>query len=167
MSENQLSDLADKVNGLDFIRTQLRNNIDGFRLEARRNRRRALFIRMAAVILGALTTLLLGLKSSPLFVQYEAQLSAIALGLSATVPILTAWDTFFDSRWLWIRFTAAHTALHSILDDLNYAARNGSVPEGTLDKFYDRLRGVVDQASDAWLDKKTKSIEEGQKVTSG
>jgi hypothetical protein len=85
---------------------------------------------MTVVIFGTLTTLLLGLKTNPILNGYDNAISAAALFLSAAVPIFSAWDAFYDHRWLWIRYTTAQQGLYGILDDLEYAvAGNGAMRE--------------------------------------
>jgi hypothetical protein len=139
---------------LEFLRTQLKTNIDGFRARQADSRRKAFLIRMAVVVLGALTTILLGLKANTLFSSYDSAMSAAALFLSATIPIFSAWDAFYDHRWLWIRYTSAQQGLYGILDDLEYAGPN--ISGDKLDELYMRFRAVLQEANSAWMDKRTK-----------
>lgn len=136
------------------LRRKLTENIDGFCLSAAKNKRRALIIKMTAASLGAATTLLLGLKSIPIFRDYENEFSALALVFSAVVPVFVAWDTFFDHRWLWVRFTAAHNLLFKTRDDLDYAEANKGLTHEVLDGLYKQFRYAVDQTSDSWIEKK-------------
>lgn len=137
-----------------LLRSLLNDNITGFRASAARNRHRAVFFKIAAASLSAMTTLLLGLKSSPVFAECEHQLSAFALVFSAIVPILVAWDSFFDHRWQWVRFTSAHNSLFKLQDDLAYAEANKVLTPKALDVLYEQFRNAVDQTSNAWIEKK-------------
>lgn len=139
-----------------LLRQLLTENIDGFRLSAASNKRRALVAKIITASLAAATTLLLGLKSSPIFKEYENGFSSAALLFSAVVPVLVAWDTFFDHRWLWVRFTAAVTSLFKIRDDLNYSEANKELTQKVLDGFYGQFRNAVDQTSSSWLEKREK-----------
>jgi hypothetical protein len=139
---------------LDFLRTQLKTNIDGFRARQADSKRKGFLIRMTVVVLGALTTVLLGLKANTLFSSYDSAMSAAALVLSATIPIFSAWDAFYDHRWLWIRYAAAQQGLYGILDDLEYAGPN--ISSDKLDELYARFRAVLQETNSAWRDKVTK-----------
>jgi hypothetical protein len=149
---------------VEFLRTQLKTNIDGFRLRRAASKSKAFFIRMAVVVFGALTTLLLGLKSNPLLSMHEPLLSGAALFLSAAIPIFSAWDAFYDHRWLWVRYTAAQQALYGILDDLEYGLAQGEISRDQMDDFYKRFRAVLQETNSAWTDKRTKmETDDGKK----
>jgi hypothetical protein len=147
------------IKGLEFLRTELNNNIDGFRAVAAKSKKRALQMRISMATFGSFTTLLLGLKSSPLFVGYDSEFSAIALVISALIPILTAWDAFVDNRWLWVSYTAAHTSLSRILEEVDFASAKGSVSEEQLGNFHDQFKRAIQAATDSWLDKRSKVVE--------
>jgi hypothetical protein len=149
----------DSTNELQYLRTQLRDNIDGFRAQAKKSKRRTILLRIALASLGALTTLLLGLKSNPLFALYDNEFSALALLFSATIPILSTWDAMFDYQWLWVRFTAAHTGLYGILTELNYAAAKGALSTERLDAFNNQFQRTIQETSSAWLEKQSKLLE--------
>jgi hypothetical protein len=144
---------------INFLRTELRSNIDGYRSQAQTNRRRALRFKLAIAAAGGMTTLVLGLKSSPIFASHENEFSALALLLSALVPILTTWDNFHDHHWLWVRFTAAHTALYGVLYDLDYAAAGGDLTKDRLDDIYGKFKSTMEETNSAWLDKRAKLVE--------
>lgn len=141
---------------ITFLRQLLAENIEGFRRSATNNKRRALIARIVIASLGAATTLLLGLKSNPIFTVHENGFSSAALLFSALIPVLVAWDTFFDHRWLWVRFTAALTSLFKIRDDLNYSEANKELTQKVLDGLYEQLRETVDRTSSSWLEKREK-----------
>jgi hypothetical protein len=147
------------IKGLEFLRTELKNNIDGFRTIAAKSKKRALQLRISMAAFGSLTTLLLGLKSSPLFVGYDSEFSAIALVVSAFIPILTAWDAVVDHRWLWVSDTAAHTSLSRILEEVDFASAKGSVSEEQLNNFHNQFKRAMQAATDGWLDKRSKVVE--------
>ena len=141
---------------IDFLRTQLQTNINGFRNLRAVSKRKAFVLRMSVVLLGALTTLLLGLKSNPLFESYENEISAAALLCSATVPILSAWDAFFDYRWLWVRYTSAQQTLYGVLDDLEFEMGAGPISDARLEELYKRFRAALEETNSAWRDRRNR-----------
>ncbi|CAN7460003.1 DUF4231 domain-containing protein [Mesorhizobium sp. LjNodule214] len=146
---------------IKFLRQKLMDNMEDYDWDARRSMRRAFQIRMIIVILGALTTLLLGLQSNKWAEGlYEPYMSAAALVFSAIIPIFAAWDAFYDHRWQWIQKTVTHRTLAAILYDLEYEASGSStVPKTTLDALYKRLRSTFDETNRAWQDKRNMPAE--------
>jgi hypothetical protein len=144
----------------DFLRTQLKINIDGFRVRRAASKKKAFLIRMAVVTLGALTTLLLGLKSNPVFHDCEDYMSAVALLFSAVIPVFAAWDAFYDHRWLWVRYTVAQQTLYGISDDMEFALTEGDLTKEKLEALYGRFRAALQETNSAWTERRTK-IETG------
>jgi hypothetical protein len=137
-----------------YLKEQLKQNIEGFRVRRAGNKRKAFLLRMAVVIFGALTTLLLGLKTNPKVAEFVDgdTLTGFALLCSSTVPIFSAWDAFFDHRWLWVRYAGAQQALYGILDDLEFGGEKLS--DEDFAKLYQRFRQVLDETNDSWNQKR-------------
>jgi hypothetical protein len=138
-----------------FLKKQLEQNIAGFRARRVKNKRKAFFLRMTVVTLGAITTLLIALKTN-LWVTQRIDsdfLAAAALASSAAVPIFSAWDAFFDHRWLWVRYAGAQQALYGVLDDLEFGGDKLSDKE--LEELYLRFRQVLQQTNDSWYLKRS------------
>jgi membrane protein YdbS with pleckstrin-like domain len=105
---------------VDFVRKSLHKHIASFYKRRIRNKRVAFFIKMSVVLLGAVATVLLGIK------QYAGQpcdstLSIAAMIVTALIPVLSAWEAFFEHRWLWIRFAKTLGLLYGISDAPEYA----------------------------------------------
>jgi hypothetical protein len=132
LQEHAASHQTPSPEAITLFRNLLTENIEGFRQSADKNRRRALIAKIITASLAAATTLLLGLKSNPIFTEHENAFSSAALVFSAFVPVLVAWDSFFDHRWLWVRFTAAVTSLFKISDDLNYSEAKKELSQKVL-----------------------------------
>ena len=79
--------------------------------------------------------------------------------LSAIVPVIVAWDAFFDHRWLWVRMTGAHSALFKVQDDLAYAEANKTLSQKRLDGLYQEFRKAVDETSEEWQQKRQQPAE--------
>ena len=104
----------------------------------------AFSIRMVIVVFGSLTTILLGIKEYR--ITDEKVLSAIALCLSAVIPIFSAWEAFFDHRWLWLRYTSTLDNLYTISDELEYVLASGKpAPKEQLDSFHQRMQAALQE----------------------
>jgi len=127
------------------LRKKLQGARDKYYDDGYKNRQKALRVRVSLAAAGALTTLLLGLKSSPPFAPYEAWLSAVALIISAFVPILTAWDSFCDYAWRWNLDRRTYHQLDRLLDDYDVKAANASpLPIADINDLYARYRAALD-----------------------
>jgi hypothetical protein len=126
-------------------------------------------LKMTVVILGAATTFILGLK--PYFdtsvksaeLHSDAILSIIALLLSAIIPIFTAWDAFYDHRWLWVRYTGTLNTLNGILDELGYATKAGEVPKETLDELFEKTEKTLSEVGADWSHHRVKEVSQPAK----
>jgi hypothetical protein len=117
------------------LKDRLDKNIDSFYNKRISNRRWALFFRLTIVSLGALTTILIGLSNIAFEDDPDPRRFLVpALIVSAIIPIVAAWDAFYDSRWLWIRYTETLTALYGIRDQFLFAQAADNVSEEEKEK---------------------------------
>jgi hypothetical protein len=159
-SSESASDNIATAGEIAFVRTQVQEAIDDLQKASRHNGRRAFCAKIFIVVASSTTTLILGLKSNSLFSENESYFSAAALFLSATIPILTSWDAFFDHHWLWVRFTTAGTGLHAVLDDLNYMTISAApVAKEKLDTIYSRFRATIEETDSAWRQKRAAIVD--------
>ena len=137
-----------------FLRKALQGDIESFRARRKENRSKAFWTKMAITLSAALTTVILGLKDNQVFHGAENHFAAMALTLSATATLVSTWETFFDHRWLWIRYTTTVSLLHGIADDLEYAVAGGDVRQATLDALHQRRQKVLQDDANAWAHKR-------------
>lgn len=132
----------------DFLSQALRKQIDLFNLKRRENRRKALFFKLTVTALGGVTTVLLGLQG----IGHENLLRNGALVLSAMVTLLSTWDTFFNHRGLWTRYTATFTDLKAIETQLEYLllGGEGSLTDSQVDELYSRFQNVLSATNEWW-----------------
>jgi hypothetical protein len=107
----------------------LKEITDAFAKECHDNKRVALRLRISAVFLSAVVTVCLGLKLHAIGSLTEARvqlvqtlLGNLALGLSAVVTVLGAYEAFFDPRAIWIRETIVYTKLRNLKRDFEFWA---------------------------------------------
>jgi hypothetical protein len=132
----------------EFLSKALSEQINSFDLKRKGNRRKALYFKLTVTGLGGITTILLGLQVS----GYEPVLRNLALVCSAGVTLLNTWDTFFNHRGLWTRYTATYTELRAIKSDLEYLRQGGdtSFAESKVDQLYDRFQGALNETNAWW-----------------
>ena len=151
---------SDYAGEIEFLQEKLRRNCESFRTKKDSNRSKAFVLKMAVAGAGTLATIALGIKGYVDDDMAVDRLSMLALMLSAIVPVLAAWETFFDYRWLWIRYTATLNALYAISDDLDYEIHRDTVDQKKLDVFYARLQAVLQDTDGAWSARRVQALKQ-------
>ncbi len=75
-----------------------------------------------------------------------------ALLLSAWVTLLSTWDSFFNHRGLWGRYTTTCAALRAVESDLEYLLLKGSgmYTEGQIDELHERYQAIIQETNQWW-----------------
>jgi hypothetical protein len=145
---------------IDFLKATLKRESGSYSKKRDKYSAKAFWFKIGVVASGAATTVLLGIK--PYFADWEAEISIVALLISAFVPVALAWEAFFDYRWLWVRYNATLMALYSISDDLNFRELGSTLSSEDVKGFYDRLETTLKENDSAWFDKRMSDIKAEQ-----
>jgi hypothetical protein len=127
--------------------------IVSFAARRQTNKKKAFWFKMLITSFSAGTTILLGLQGlETLFPSAPTVIKNMALVLSAFVTLFSAWDTFFNHKALWVRYTKTVTDLRSILSELEFLSSNtDSKVEGTdLDRLFRKYQSVLDETNSFW-----------------
>ena len=146
------------TNETQFLRDKLAQQMALYRARRVRYRNLAFLLKMTTTLFGAATTVLLGLKGYSSFSNHAEALSVAALIASSVVTLAATWETFFDHRWLWVRFTAAFERLNEIADDLDYAGAFGNLSNDQLALFYHRFKSTLQETRAAWFEKHVRDL---------
>ncbi len=116
---------------------------------------KAFRLKLAGIILGGTTTVLIGLDQKGIFRPYGDYISSVALVTSAAVAGLTTWEAFFSYRDRWSSFTEAAQKLRRVADELAYANKKSSgISQSQLDEFFKRYQKILQDVHAGWLGKK-------------
>ena len=131
-----------------FLSKSLQTEIESFNAKRKENKSKALLLKLSITALGGITTVLLGLQG----IGHESLLRNVALVFSALVTLLSTWDTFFNHRALWTRYTATYTALLGIESDLEYLRQggDGALTESQVDALYRRAQAILRDTNEWW-----------------
>ncbi|WP_161789854.1 SLATT domain-containing protein [Streptacidiphilus neutrinimicus] len=136
---------------LEFVAGEVRRILTAIKRHQKGDRRRAFALQMATVTLSACSTVLLGVRVGD---PGRQVLLDIALGISALVTVLAAWDAFFAHRSLWIQASQTVLRLESLDRDITFYSvglTEGDGPEpAAVREFLDRLDGILREHHDAW-----------------
>ncbi|MGJ5633296.1 SLATT domain-containing protein [Nostoc sp. CALU 1950] len=135
---------------IKFIKEKIDKRISSFRERRKENRENAIRIKLLSFSIASLTTILLGLNG--LSTPSKMVLQNVAFTFSAITTLLTAWDTFFNYRGLWIRYTGTLNELYELKDNLEYLStgENGNISREDLDKLYQRYQNILNETNTTW-----------------
>lgn len=135
-----------------FIKAEVDRHADDFKKKRDFNRAMTISVRLLIVLLGVLTTVVLGVKGYLDDVGTERTLSMLALIGSAVTTALTGWENFagYSTKWVHARQTLG--ILYNIRDDLKFGSAGASViPVERLNALYAQLRQQLDVENERWV----------------
>jgi hypothetical protein len=140
------------VERLNWLQTEIDQLVSRYQRESAQYKKQAFRLRIISVFLAAIISILLGLKLGNT-VLAEA-FSNGALVLSAAITVLSAYESFFDPRALWVRETVTFARLKDLQRDLRFWA-SGLDPEAidaeVVQKFKLRLDSVLEDTLKYWM----------------
>lgn len=138
--------------GIKFIEDEVKKRITSFNERRKFYRRGTFTFTILSAILSAVTTFLIGFGQI-----YDIKLvSVIALGTSASMTILTAWDSFYGHRDRWIQNNDTLMKLYELYSDIQYkkAVSNCKMNMEEINAFYMRYGNVLREANLSWREKR-------------
>lgn len=142
---------------LEVLRSQLNASLKSFQEKRRANKKKAFRVYLGATAISAVVTVLLGLQGVP--DNKVVYVRNLALILSATVTLLTGFDTFFNHRALWMRYTQTVTQLFGLQNRLEYltAVEGQEVPDTEVDRLFEDMQGTLADTNRWWLDQRAEA----------
>ena len=139
-----------------YLANKLDEQIKVFDRYRENNKFKALFFKLSITALGGITTVIWGLQG----VGNEDLFRNVALVLSATITLLGTFDTFFDHRAMWVRYTKTVTDLRAIRSDLEYQQTvSDNLASEKLDRLYARYKSVITDTNEWWHQLREKETE--------
>jgi len=143
----------DKSSAQNYLSSCVARHIQEYRDRRDSNRKNAFFIKMFSVFVGAITTVVIGVGSSGLLVggNYPQYASILALILTASVTVISAWGAFSGHDWKWVRYRTTLAQLYDLEDDIAIeTAGNAQLPEHRVREYYDRLKSILRETNAEW-----------------
>jgi hypothetical protein len=135
---------------IELIKLKVKNALEHVKYNRHHNRKKASFIKLTTTFCAAAATVLLGVEST----GWEDIFKDIAIGLTATVTLLSALEPFFNFRALWVEHEVALWKFYRLDDKLEfYIAGNNSdtVDINTVNSFYVEYQSIWDELSQSWI----------------
>jgi hypothetical protein len=113
-----------------------------------RFRRRAGRVKLAALALTALSTIVLGIPAIP-------ARASIALPMVALVTLLGALEAFFNWRSRWVLMEEAQYRLNRLRDEMDYylvVTPSAEITKDKLDEFFEEQQAIWSDVSRRWIE---------------
>jgi hypothetical protein len=105
-------------------------------------------VRVASLVLTALSTIVLGIPAIP-------SRASIALPMVALVTVLGGLETFFNWRSRWVLMEEAQYRLNRIRDEIDYylvVTPSADITREKLDEFFQEQQAVWNDVSRRWVE---------------
>ncbi|HHX8280730.1 TPA: SLATT domain-containing protein [Vibrio diabolicus] len=132
------------------LEKMLENSISYTVKEMKRYKFRAALLRIAVLTFSTLATILLGLKNTS---SYSEIMSNIAFVLTALVTALSAIDSYFGWKKLWIAHESAIASFNAVLDSLRFYSTSKNDSDFNLDdieSYYVQYEGIWSALNKKW-----------------
>lgn len=141
----------DEVAGkIDFLKENIDKQIGNFKYKRDGNRRSAFVLTISLAISSALVTVLIGLHG--IDGSNKTYVLNIALLLSALVTIGSVFDSFYNPKDLWVKYTKTTNDLYEIKSSLDYLLTKGieNIDIAQIDELYDEYQNVLRITNEQW-----------------
>jgi uncharacterized protein DUF4231 len=131
-----------------YLLSQVEDCLHTFNSKRQINKHLALGLKLFAAFLSAAITVLLGISYST---KPDLIFKNVAIGLSAFVAVINAWDAFFNHRTLWVRYTIAANRMRSLREEIRYRlARDQRLSDEYQDRFFAQYQQIIADLNNAW-----------------
>lgn len=137
---------------LIFLKEQIKSRITKVNQSRLYYRKIAFWTYLSISILAALSTIILGLNIKFL----EEHLRIIALILSGFITILSAYNTFFDNKQMWIAYNNALNEFYKLTFDIEFAESNSSINEDSVKQYKVEYQNILDRLNSSWTNSRLK-----------
>jgi hypothetical protein len=134
--------------GLEYLEREIDARISSFGASRRFYRRGSLLQIVATSVLGALTTLAVGLNQ----IYAGNALAALSLALAALTTVVAAATGWFSFQKRWVTSQRTLNQLYALRSQIHYqrAMDNSVLDKAAVDGFHDRYQRILDEANAEW-----------------
>lgn len=139
---------------ISYLKKSLDSQIGAFKKRRKENKRLSTTIRILIISLGALITVLLGLRTDA---STQQVLSNIALAFGAMISLLSAVESFFNYRELYVRYTTTYVQLLNLRSDLEFYLADDprKVQKQRIVDFHSRFQRILAETNESWQQART------------
>jgi hypothetical protein len=137
-------------NSHDYLVQELDRLASRFDGEATKNYGGLFGLRLAVIALTCLTTIAVGLGTEGWSDAARHTVRNAALILSATATAVTAWETFWNYRTLWIRDRLTAGRLKGLRAEVDWRRITDSLTPEAADRIFAEMQTVLAEANSEW-----------------
>ena len=144
-----MTDIQFKVDKKQF-KSDLDWAINSLSKDQHTDKKRTTFFECFKGFAAAAATALLGIGQLELFWS-DKVFQLLAILVTASLTIVTAWDNLFKHKSLWLQAAAAANQFRRLQSDFVHAELTESLTPELLVEFYDRYNRIWDKRNEAWM----------------
>ncbi|MCU7616011.1 SLATT domain-containing protein [Chryseobacterium sp. PBS4-4] len=138
---------------LKFLKEQIDRRITRINSSRLYYRRVAFWTYLSITILAAMSTIVLGLN----FEIIKDILRIIALVISGCITVISAYNTFFDNKGMWIAYNDALNEIYKLKFAIEFREKQDyEIDQITIEQFKLQYQNILDELNDVWT--RSKSI---------
>lgn len=141
-----------ETQSLIFLKEEIKERISGINQSRTYYRKIAFWAYLSITILSALTTIILGLNLK----SFEEQLRIIALLLSGLITIISAYNSYFDNKQMWIANNIALNDFYKLNFDIEFAQSNSNITELLIEEYKIEYQNILDRLNSSWTNSRLK-----------
>ena len=138
---------------LDIVKDDTDKAIDRLSQYRRSNKKKAEFVVVSSAAISAATTIAIGLTS--LISSWSVVFQSLALMLSASLTILTAWDGLYNHKRLWLIQAGVLNSLYRIQADIRHLEKCDPIDQEAVNELYLRYQAAFDEYNSQWSEMRT------------
>lgn len=134
---------------LDFLILKINESFDFYLKRRERNRLKAFRFKMAITVFSVFITILAGLNlASP----ERGVLNILVLVFSGLITIFSTWDTFYNHKELWVKYTDYVVRLHALRTEAEFLKMGiESTTLEDVNTLFERYKFILEDIGRTWV----------------
>jgi len=138
---------------LDVLKQDLKNAISRNTAYRRENKKKAEKVVVVSAGLSAVTTLTIALSS--IFESMSPLFQTIALLVSGSLTVVTAWDGFYNHKRLWLLQADILNKLYEIDTEIRHHEANNTITQEIVNTLFARYQSAFHEFNAQWKEIRT------------
>lgn len=131
----------------EFLIKDIERSIGSFEKRKNGNKSKAFWMQIAVTAVSAISAVLLGIK----WAGQEDNTRNIALILTSGVTVISAADSFFNHKKLWVNYNDTLTRLYALKFDMDFRlSTRKELSPVELKAYKDDYQAILDQTNEQW-----------------
>jgi hypothetical protein len=143
---------------LEFLSNKVKESFDFYNTRRIDNKLKGFRLKMAATVFSVLITIVAGISLSE-NAYYSKIANLLVLVFGGAITIFNTWDTFYNHKDMWIKYTENTTRLHALDIAVGYVALSPDLTLAQVDELFDQYYNIIEEAGKSWVQLRIKTKE--------